>query len=76
MELVITGRKELMKNKFCDMFTTEDYNALYTALHEAAEATYDETGKLYDYIEGAPRTSLVCELIHELNNLGYKIVKK
>ena len=68
-----------MKNKFSKMFggkEAESLNALYTALHNAADANYEESGKVYDYIEGCPRTSLVCELNYQLEELGFEIRRK
>lgn len=68
-----------MKNKFSEMFggrSSESYNALYTALHNAADAEFDDTGKLYDYIETTPRASLVCEIVDGLEEIGYEIKKK
>lgn len=58
------------------MFGHDEYNALYTSFHNAANAKFDESGKLYNYIEQATRASLVCELIYELHELGYEIRKK
>lgn len=65
-----------MKNELSNMFSDEQHNAMYTALHNAADATFEESGKLYDYIESTPRTSLVCELLMELEDLGYEVRKK
>jgi len=65
-----------MKNSFCKMFGTEEHNAVYTALHNAAGATYEESGYLYDYMESTPRTSFVCELLMELEEMGYEVRKK
>jgi len=59
------------------MFGPDEENAaMYTALHNAANASFDEIAKLYDYIEEAPRTSLVVELVDELHELGFEIVRK
>lgn len=58
------------------MFGQDEHNALYTSFHNAADAHFTEAGKLYNYIEQAPRASLVCELIDELHELGYEIRKK
>jgi len=63
-----------MKNKLTEMFgTDEELASLYTALHNAAGAFFNESAKLYDYIESTPRTSFVCELLDELHELGFEI---
>ena len=70
-----------MKNKLSKLFGGNDvvreaHNALYTAIHNAADASFEETDKLYSYIEKAPRASLVCEIIWELEEMGYEIKKR
>lgn len=65
-----------MKNKLSKMFGQEDHNALYTALHNAANASFEESGILYEYIEHSPRASLVCEILMELEELGYEIKRR
>ena len=65
-----------MKNKLCKMFGEEGHNVMYTALHNAACATYEESGIVYNYLESTPRASLVCELLGEIEEMGYEIRKK
>ncbi len=65
-----------MKNKISELFGDKQHNILYTAIHNAADASFEESGKLYDYIESTPRTSLVCEIINELDEMGYEIKKR
>lgn len=58
------------------------YNILLQTLHEAAynnsPISYkdDPTDAIYTFLEDCPKTSLVVELVNELDKLGYEIVKK
>jgi hypothetical protein len=63
--------------KILQTFESDEYNALLTALYNAAEAEYNLEGseKVYKYLEEIPKTSLVVELTGELHRLGFKIVK-
>jgi len=60
----------------CKDFTTEEYNALFSAITTAAhnrgsEGPYCE----YELLEDTPRTTLVVVLIEALHEHGYKIKK-
>jgi hypothetical protein len=58
--------------KLMSNFKSEEENALFTALHEAAK---DADQSVYIYLENAPKSSLVVELVDRLHALGYKIEK-
>ena len=59
------------------MFVGERYNILYWALHKAAYCeSYDDTCKMYDFLENTARGPLTTEIIDALDELGYEIVKK
>lgn len=62
----------------CDMFEGEQENALMSALMEASGANFlDRDNELiYKFLEDTPKTSLIVDLVQNLNNLGYKIVSK
>lgn len=60
------------------LFSDEERNALMTALRNAADTALDgaqlmEDDRIYKYVESAPKTSLVSELVDELHRLGYVI---
>ena len=44
----------------------EEYQAVYDAIHYCGEK---------NWLGGTPRTSLTCELVNELHEMGFKIVK-
>jgi len=54
-----------------------EFNALANAIVIAAEAKdfKDEDGKIYEYFDKQPKTSLVVFLVEALNEYGFKIVK-
>jgi hypothetical protein len=59
-----------------DLFSTEPYNALYQALHHAANCIdYDNPGPLYEWIKDLPRASMTCHIVDALEECGYEIVK-
>jgi hypothetical protein len=51
----------------------EQYNALMTALENCAK--YDDRD-IYEYLDKTPKTSLIVELVQELDSLGFQIIKK
>jgi hypothetical protein len=62
----------------CTLYADTERNALMTALQNAAKAysegaPYTAEDMIYCYVEAAPKTSLVSELIDELHRLGYRI---
>lgn len=61
----------------CDMFGgegAEAYNALMSSLINAAEAYgTKDNDSIYTYLEGTPKTSLICELVDGLKELGFTI---
>ena len=57
-------------------FSTLQNEALYKALHLAAEAFDYENGIVYDFMESTPRASFIAELSIALDDLGYRIVEK
>jgi len=63
----------------CTMFGGKDgeqYNALMSAVYLASEAEdANDNEAIYNFLEEVPKTSVVCELIQALHQLGYKIVK-
>lgn len=54
-------------------FSKHEYNVLMQALKNAAEHA-DQT--MYDYMNKAPKTSFVSELMFEIETLGYGICKQ
>lgn len=66
-----------MSKELTKMFDSEECNALAEAFVLSSEATdfKDEEGKIYDYLQEEPKTSLVVFLVQNLHQLGYKIVK-
>ena len=62
---------------------SEQYQAVWDALHACGQENCisdlpddaDETAKIYDWLESVPRTSLTCELVNKLHEMGFKIVK-
>ena len=63
--------------------SSEEYQAVYDAIHYCGEKNCaSELGddalpqdKAYEWLGGTPRTSLTCELVNELHEIGFKIVK-
>lgn len=54
---------------------SDQYNALWQALHSAAEASgHGGEHGVYAYLDGMPRTSLVVELVNELHALGFGVL--
>lgn len=66
----------------CKLFADERQNALFQAISDAAHADlpegtnppYEEKDMMYLYLENTPVASIVCEVIDQLNRLGYQIV--
>ena len=57
------------------MFGGEDgiqFNVLMQTFRNCAK---NDDRSFYDYLERCPKTSLVVELVDEINRLGYKITK-
>lgn len=60
----------------CTTFSEEQNNALYQAIHEAADCVdYDDPRKVYLYLEATPRASLTVEIVDALHRMGYQITK-
>jgi hypothetical protein len=58
------------------LFREEECNAILCALVKAAGAEdAEDIHKIDYYVEGVPKTSLICEIIDELHNLEYRIVE-
>lgn len=54
----------------------EQYNALMTALVHASEAEdHKDNEKIYKFL-GLPKSSLICELVDALNEVGCQITRK
>lgn len=49
------------------------YNVLMQTLKNCAK---DREQDIYDFLDSTPKTSLVVELVDEINNLGFEITKK
>ena len=83
------GKKmELVKNKYKakKLFGgvgSEEYQAIYDAIHYCGEKNCmsdlgddaEPKDRAYEWLGGTPRTSLSCELVNELHEMGFKIVK-
>ena len=70
-----------------NLFGSDEHNefqAVYDALHRCGEKNCmsdlpedaEPRAKLYEWLERTPRTSLTCELVNELHEMGFKIVKE
>jgi len=72
-----------MKKLECTLFADEQENVLMQALINAAKAygINPQTDRpvsaeqIYAYLDGTPKTSLIVELVDELEELGYRIEK-
>ena len=49
------------------MFNKDKYNVMYQSIINLGA---------YDWLENTPKTTLTCELVDEIERLGYKIVEK
>jgi hypothetical protein len=54
-------------------FTCDQCEALFRALESAAKE-WDQG--IYEFMEGAPKTSFIVELVQQLNDAGYVISKR
>jgi hypothetical protein len=67
------------KDYKCEMFggeNCEQYNAMMTALVHASVADgHQDNEKIYKFLD-LPKSSLVCELVDALNQVGYQITRK
>ena len=61
----------------------KEYQAVYDAIHFCGEKSCmselpedsEPKDKAYEWLSNTPRTSLTCELVNELHERGFKIVK-
>jgi hypothetical protein len=58
-----------------DLQNTALWNTLHACADEQDYVNADFSSMVYEYLDKTPRTSLVVELVNQLNKIGYKIVK-
>jgi len=49
----------------------EQYEALMDAIKACAE---DDRKDIYEYLQLIPKTSLVCEIVDKLHEMGFKLI--